>query len=161
MMNNTPKNNPRNGKKSASTPKHPSHRGTIFDNTDTRHDPVKGEKAMWVAVITQAMMDALSRSNKSEDSYQRHEAIQWLTGGSKDFRTVCQLAGFDPDYIRKKAKQCLAAPRPWRAIAGTGKRYEERKAYRKRIKELKHLPATPLVFATASALRLSGELMIA
>ena len=98
------------------------------------HDPVRGEKAMWKAVITQALMDALSRSGKAEDQYQKHEALRWLNSNSKDFKTVCFLAGEEPDYIRARIKKALASPRPWRAQAGTGLRYEERRAYRSRIK---------------------------
>lgn len=92
----------------------------------------RGETALWVAVITQAMMDALSRCKKSESIYQRHEAINWLTGNSKDFNDVCLCAGLNPDYVRRKAKKVIAAPKPWRAEAGKGKRYEERRKYREK-----------------------------
>ncbi len=92
----------------------------------------RGETSLWVAVITQAMMDALSRSKKSEAVYHKHEAICWLTGNSRDFADVCLAAGMNPDYVRRKAKQVMAAPRPWRAEAGKGKRYLERKEYRRK-----------------------------
>jgi len=95
-------------------------------------NPVRGENALWVAVITQAMMDALSRCKNSEAAYHKHEATRWLMDNSKDFIMVCLLAGFDPGYIRRQAKRALIAPRPWRAEAGKGKRYLERKSYRKR-----------------------------
>lgn len=90
----------------------------------------RGETALWIAVITQAMMDALSRCKKSESLYHKHEATYWLTGNSKDFIDVCSAAGMDPDYVRLKAKRTLASPTPWRAEAGQGKRYQERKKYR-------------------------------
>jgi len=98
-------------------------------------NPTIGEKALWIAVITQAMMDALARSRNSEAQYYKHEAIHWLTENSKDFIIVCHLAELDPDYVRKQAKKALASPRPWRAEPGKGKRYEERKSYRNRIKK--------------------------
>lgn len=94
------------------------------------YNSARGETALWVAVITQAMMDALSRSKKTESRYQKHEATCWLTGNSKDFTDVCLCAGMDPDYVRRKAKNILSSPRPWRAAAGEGKRYEERRKYR-------------------------------
>ena len=97
--------------------------------------PVRGERALWVAVITQAIMDALSRANNSEARYYKNEAINWLTGNSKNFVSVCLNAGFDPDYIRRKAKRTLLQPKNWRAEAGKGKRYLERKEYRKRKKK--------------------------
>lgn len=99
------------------------------------YNAARGETALWVAVLTQAMMDALSNSRNPETRVHKHEAIRWLIEGSKDFRTVCHYAGMDPDYVRKKAKRSLTNPTSWRAEAGKGSRYEERKAYRKKIKE--------------------------
>lgn len=99
-----------------------------------KFDPVRSEKALWKAVITQSMMDALSRSSKPEEQFHKHEAIRWLTTNQKDFITVCHLAGEDPEYIRKQALQAMRAPRLWRAEAGKGARYEERREYRRRLK---------------------------
>lgn len=98
-----------------------------------------GETALWVAVITQAMMDALSRCKKSESIYQKHEAINWLTSSSKDFIDVCLCAALNPDYVRRKAKKIITTPKPWRAGPGKGKRYQERKKYR----EKQRIKATP------------------
>ena len=106
-----------------------------FEWINDQNHPIRGEIALWVAVITQAMMDALSRSNNSETRYFKHEAINWLTGNSKNFIMVCHNAGLDPDYVRKKAKRALVSPQNWRAEAGKGKRYLERKSYRKCRKE--------------------------
>lgn len=92
--------------------------------------PVRGEMALWVAVITQAMMDALSNAKTSEARFHKHEATNWLTGNSKNFITVCHHAGLDPDYVRRKAKRALASPRRWRAEPGKGSRYHERRARR-------------------------------
>ncbi len=76
------------------------------------------------------MQDALSHCQKSESRFNKHEATLWLTESGKDFVDVCLCAGLNPDFVRRKAKQAIAAPSPWRAEAGTGKRYEERKKYR-------------------------------
>ena len=111
-----------------------------FDWLSGPYNPVRGESAMWIAVITQAMMDALTQSTSSEALYHKHESACWLSGRSPDFVTVCLLAGLDPDYVRTRAKRALAAPRQWRAEAGKGKRYLERKAYRARLKQQ---PAEP------------------
>lgn len=115
--------------------KHAKRRKISFAWMDEPHNPVRGEMALWVAVITQAMMDALSRSRGPEAQYYKHEAINWLTGNSRNFKTVCALAGLDHSYVRSRAKKALVSPAPWRAEAGTGKRYEERKAYRNRLKQ--------------------------
>lgn len=99
------------------------------------YNHARGEMALWVAVITQAMMDALNRANTAEAAYYKHEAIHWLTGGSKDFIMVCHYAGLDPDYVRRNAKRALVSPVPWRAEPRKGKRYLERKAYRQSRKK--------------------------
>lgn len=91
---------------------------------------VKGETALWIAVITQAMMDALSRSGNPEMRYLKDQAIRWLTGNSKDFIEVCLNAGLNPDYVRRKAKKSLLSPVEWRAAPGKGKRYMESKQKR-------------------------------
>lgn len=97
----------------------------------------RGETALWIAVITQAMMDALSRANNTEAKYQKTEALRWLTENSKDFTQVCSYAGLDPDWVRRKVKKALVNPASWRAAPGKGKRYVERKAYRMRLKKEK------------------------
>ncbi len=101
------------------------------------YNPVRGESALWAAVITQALMDALGNSRNPESIYHKHEAIRWLTEPNKDFVMVCHLAGFDADYIRRKAKRAIANPVKWRADAGKGSRYESRKAYRQKLKAQK------------------------
>jgi hypothetical protein len=98
------------------------------------YNGARGETALWIAVITQAMMDALSHSKQSEAQYHKHEAIRWLSDNSKDFVEVCMSAGLDPDYVRRKAKRALVVPTLWRAAPGKGKRYLERKSYRERMK---------------------------
>lgn len=74
----------------------------------------KGEIALWRAVITQALMDAGSKSNKSEMRYNRAQAISWLSGTGPDFNTVCSLAGFEPEYVIKKAREAIKRGCIWR-----------------------------------------------
>ncbi|MEQ1706626.1 MAG: hypothetical protein ABL867_11745 [Rickettsiales bacterium] len=111
---------------------HKKHSTESFIWLEKACNSARGEMALWVAVITQAIMDARSRCKKSESIYQKHEAICWLTGGSKDFNDVCLCAGLNPDYVRHKAKKIITSPEPWRAEAGKGKRYNERKKYREK-----------------------------
>jgi hypothetical protein len=99
------------------------------------YNPVLGECSLWMAVITQALMDSLSHSSHPEQRYHKEAAMQWLTGNSKDFIYVCTLAGMDPSNVRKRAKKALLTPVEWRASAGKGARYEKRKVYRERIKK--------------------------
>lgn len=115
----------------------------VYSWCDGPYNSVRGESALWAAVITQAMMDALSRSRNPEQLYHKQAATQWLTGNSKDFFLVCLMAGMDPHYVRRKAKKALVSPISWRASPGQGKRYLERKSYRQRIKKEIEQPAPP------------------
>lgn len=110
-------------------------RTTTFEWLNGPYNSVLGETSLWRAVITQAMMDALSRAGNAEAAHHKHEAINWLTGNGRDFVMVCLFAGLDPDYVRRKAKRALIAPMPWRAAPGKGKRYLERREYRKKTKQ--------------------------
>lgn len=59
------------------------------------------ERAIWQEVILQAFQDALRPyCRDSEARRAKHEADIWLRAGGKDFRHVCQMAGFDDDFIR-------------------------------------------------------------
>ena len=75
----------------------------------------RAEIALWRAVITQALMDAGSESRKPEALYHKFEATAWLTGGGRDFTTVCDYAALDPRYVRRMAAQALAKGCKWRA----------------------------------------------
>lgn len=86
------------------------------------------EPGLWRAVITQALMDAASRSRKSEAQRSRHDALAWLLSKSSDFETVCDHAGLDPDYVRTRARQALARGFEWRLPAGQGWRTQARLA---------------------------------
>lgn len=88
------------------------------DNSSAFHNepfnPVKGEMALWTAVITQALMDAGSESRKPEAQHEKARAIRWLLGNSEDFITVCQNAGLSPQYVRSKAKSAIERGCAWR-----------------------------------------------
>src|SRR5262245_21940368 len=65
------------------------------------------EPGLWRAVITQALMDAASRSRKTEARRYRTDALSWLLSGTDDFEAVCDNAGLDPDYVRSRARTAL------------------------------------------------------
>jgi hypothetical protein len=79
------------------------------------YDPVRGEVAMWQAVLTQALMDAASGSAKPEAQQEKADALRWLKGDSADFVAVCLNAGLDPAYARCKIRLALARNCRWRA----------------------------------------------
>lgn len=116
---------------------------------DEQH--ARGERALWRAVITQALMDAASNSRKAEARYHKHEALHWLSGRSEDFATVCQNAGLEPDYVRRMARRALASGCKWRAEAGAGLHPpRKRRMAREREYALFHLPSPRLAFVQHS-----------
>lgn len=84
------------------------------------------EPGLWRAVITQALMDAASNSTKSDTRRARHDALKWLLSNSRDFEAVCDNAGFDPDYVRTRARAALARNCEWRLPAGLDWRTQHR-----------------------------------
>ena len=55
------------------------------------------EQKLWIAVLAKAFDDAFY----STDQRAALEALSWIRHGI-DFNYVCQLAGRDPNYVRKK-----------------------------------------------------------
>lgn len=88
---------------------------TLSPEVGEAYNPARSEMAMWAAVITQALMDAASNSAKPEARAHKEEARRWLLGGSEDFATVCDYAGYDPGYVRRRAREALARNCRWRA----------------------------------------------
>jgi hypothetical protein len=73
-----------------------------------------GYRALWSAVITQALMDAGSNSNKLEFKKEKARAISWLNGNSEDFIEVCEMAGLDSNYVRYEAIKAIKNGCKWR-----------------------------------------------
>lgn len=76
---------------------------------------IRGEQALWRAVIVQALMDAGSNSQKMEARYEKSQAICWLSTYSEDFKVVCDFAGLSADYVRTKSLKAMARGCKWRA----------------------------------------------
>ena len=55
------------------------------------------EQKLWIAVLAKAFDDAFYTT----DQRAALEALSWIRHGS-DFNYVCQLAGRDPNYVRKR-----------------------------------------------------------
>lgn len=71
-------------------------------------------RALWRAVITQALMDAASNSKKHLNKKNKINSIQWLKSNNEDFQMVCYLADLDPDYVKLKAAYALSRGCKWR-----------------------------------------------
>jgi|TARA_E500000178_G_scaffold323330_1_gene348821 hypothetical protein len=71
-----------------------------FLNNDVIHlieQNKEPEQKLWVAVLAKAFDDAFYCT----DQRAALEALSWIRHGM-DFNSVCQLAGRDPDYVRKR-----------------------------------------------------------
>lgn len=84
-----------------------------------------GYRALWRAVITQALMDAGSNSNKMEMKKEKARAISWLNGDSEDFLEVCAMASLDAGYVKKKAAEAIKNGCKWRLESNPFKKKEE------------------------------------
>ncbi len=62
------------------------------------------EKALWKAVLCQAIDDATTESRKSRRQFAKRKAIKWLTEENEDFKIVCYLAGYSPKIVKENVK---------------------------------------------------------
>lgn len=90
------------------------HTGIDWIDPENGYGKVRGEQALWRAVILQMLEDATSQSTKPNDQYHKFMAREWLLSDSKDFHMVCDLAGFDVGYLRKNIKRALLNHCKWR-----------------------------------------------
>jgi hypothetical protein len=72
-------------------------------------------KALWRAVITQALMDAGNNFKKPEYKSIKAHAISWLNSDSDDFNQVCIMADLNPEYVKQKAKEAINRNCVWRS----------------------------------------------
>ena len=73
---------------------------TPFANNDVIHlieQNKEPEQKLWIAVLAKAFDDAFYTT----DNRAALEALSWIRHGS-DFNRVCQMAGRDPNYVRKR-----------------------------------------------------------
>ena len=68
----------------------------------------QSEQSLWRAIILQMMTDALSNSQKSDHQRFKRDAWHWLTSHSRDFRMVCDYAGYDPKWLQEQVNRFLA-----------------------------------------------------
>lgn len=79
-----------------------------------------GEKALWRAVIEQAIRDAGTKTPPgiglpgepgvilSDTVLSKYRALDWLLKPNRDFNEVCALADLEPDRVRAHAAKRLA-----------------------------------------------------
>lgn len=66
---------------------------------------LENQRVLWLTVVEQAMRDTMEPKPSV-----RQSAIDWLLRDQADFPQICELAGLDSGYLRKKvACYCAAA----------------------------------------------------
>ena len=63
------------------------------------------EQRLWQAVVNAALHDATNTAWR-EELYQK-QAIRWFRDGGKDFKMVCDMAGYDYRYIQHKFERLM------------------------------------------------------
>lgn len=66
------------------------------------------EERLWRSVIAQAVIDSITPSKKQ---FQQHAAQTWLYYANKDFKRVCELAGFDASSTHERILDFITNPR--------------------------------------------------
>ena len=79
------------------------------------------EVSLWRAVILQSILDRLTQSKRGEDIMARKNAKNWMNINNEKFRTVCQFAQLEPDFVIRKAETALIDQKKWRRKCDIGK----------------------------------------
>ena len=64
-------------------------------------------RALWRAVILQAIIDILNNSSRTENKIAKIEAKQWIFQNNEDFQEICYLAGYSTKYVRTKIMEIM------------------------------------------------------
>ena len=79
---------------------------------DERASESSAERQLWCAVLERALDDAMDRvgavSGPMQRQKLRREAREWFDLNSIEFRSACESAGFDPDYLRSRIMAMVA-----------------------------------------------------
>lgn len=91
---------------------------------------------LWQAALLQAVEDMNYKGGDSDGINAKHNTLAWFSPRNRDFRQVCEMAGYEPESAFKR--MALALERGFRLYVpkGKGARYLSQKAYRERV-ELK------------------------
>ena len=72
-------------------------------------EPKKPETRLWRAVLGQVFYDAFGPMRYDTMPKDRKEAMDFLKDyQNEDFIVLCENAGFDPEYIKRKARKKFA-----------------------------------------------------
>ena len=97
----------------------PPEKGPEYDRWRKRRARLDAQKGYERSEVGYADAWALALENHANRLVQfekdQSQARRWLLSGSRDFNLICDLAGYDPEYIRGNAKKLERAG--WQASA--------------------------------------------
>ena len=68
------------------------------------------EKKLFIAILSQAVHDAFA---PHVPSLEKQAARSFLTSNSEDFKSICELAGRDSNYVREKIRKKVLRENGW------------------------------------------------
>ena len=89
-----------------------------YERTES-NQPQTAEQVLWISVLSKAAHDAIYTS----DWLEARKAIAWFKSKNKDFKEVCQLAGYNPQYVYEKMSKSIAYREKHMEYIKTGQRY--------------------------------------
>ena len=116
------------------------------------------EKDLWIAVLCRAVLDAckgpprldMTRkanvSHKNHYKFDRDQARHFFLEGGSHFRTICEMAGRNPDYVQAKVRKVLLRKDGWNVYVPITSHYRQGP---KRGKKKKHLTGNAYYAAKA------------
>ncbi|MFG6573201.1 hypothetical protein ACGYLO_16530 [Sulfitobacter sp. 1A13353] len=77
-----------------------SHIGLIASDEQVHaHSGAAASREMWQSVLHRAFLDATYDGDARADRMEQITADRWIRQCGKDFRTVCEMAGMDADFL--------------------------------------------------------------
>lgn len=83
-------------------------------SSENDHQEYCSYRSVWRATITQAVIDATSKSSKTADIVERNAVLSWFSLNSSGFLTVCALADLNPEFVLERIKLAIKHPEKWK-----------------------------------------------
>ena len=121
------------------------------------------EKALWVAVLCRAVLDACkgppkldmslysNASHQNQYTHDRDQARHFFIKGGKHFREICEMAGRNPEYVQAKIRKILLRKNGWNVDVPITSHYRQgpKRGKRKPKYRKKHLTGNAYYAAKA------------
>lgn len=72
------------------------------------------EVSLWRAVIMQSVLDIVCNATRPENISEKRHSKYWINSGNTNFRTVCEFANLEPDWVSRMIKRAVLNQSSWR-----------------------------------------------